>query len=96
MHSIAEIRALYPNPTNLFSMDQETYCVGGALCRFFRLPLSDNFPELDALATALTVINSSLDRAHAITYALDIICANDSGDFAAAWTSAERALEDHA
>lgn len=97
--SISEIRDEYPHPSRKAddSGANDRYCVGGAVCMAHGLWQDDaatetNFPNEDTLCTALQDLNRGIDSTTAYNLAVEIIDANDSGEFDRAWELAEYAL----
>lgn len=92
--NVADIKAKFPNPSDPLD-DQKTetsYCVGGAFCMALGWK-SNTFPNVDILMEALREANADLSIRLADKYAVDIIKANDAGDYEAAWKALGDALE---
>lgn len=83
----------------------DAYCVGGAylkrrhqrgllrrLCAWIFRCAPPHFPTKDQLSVALLCDNTNLAPADAMTFAHDIIGANDSCRYEDAWRHLERAL----
>ena len=89
--TVTEIRAKYPKPSNADLIGAYCYCVGGALTLY--LGIAQRFPMTTDLVLALKMANPELhDTMTAFDIARDIMGANDSGDFEAAWAALDRAL----
>lgn len=106
------IKRHYPNPriapTNLEEtngLNNDWYCVGGALCLYLNLQnrLTDfilpsqkhplNFPSQRRLSYALQEANPKLEIDVADYYAREIIKWNDDGEFKLAWKALREALD---
>lgn len=81
----AEVRAKFPNPQALADLDfsDDTYCVGGAACRF-AIGSDDQFPNPERMSEVLGI---PLWKAEAIAQANDF----DSVD--RAWELLDEALK---
>ena len=96
--TLATIRAQYPTPSkqNRYGthIDGE-YCVGGALALAFygHTPDIPRFPEEEAIAEMLQVLNPALSDSLALEYADSLVDRNDVGDFEEAWQIAGEALD---
>ena len=100
---IAKVRAHYPHPCRIIdaaSPDNPPieYCVGGALCQFYRPFYTgitrDHFPSADDLAYLLRCLNKVLSREGAQRYAFGILLCNEEGFFEQAWAIAAKAVND--
>src|SRR5262245_28754983 len=107
MSDLARIRARFPHPVRMGSdayyqrRAHERYCVGGAVCKFYRLEkyiehvsAGDEFmPDKLALRDALEYLNPLLGDDRAYAFACGIIDNNDCERFEDAWTKADEALD---
>ncbi len=100
MNIVESIRAWFPNPARLKNVlhdrNPDSYCVGGALCLYmythgFDVP-PERFPTAMQLANAIMAANPNIDSGRAVDAALDVLTANDTGDFDAAWRYLDDAL----
>jgi hypothetical protein len=74
--TVEEIRERYPNPRKN-PTSSNGYCVGYALCRYLKRPLS--------IFEALMWANPGLSERKAKEFHRHIVETNDAGDFDAAW-----------
>ena len=100
---IAKVRERYPHPCRIIdavSPDNPPieYCVGGALCQFFRPFYTgitrDHFPSVDDLADLLSCLNATLSSVAAQRYAFGILLCNEECFFEQAWAIAAKAVND--
>lgn len=84
------IRALYPEPSRQVS--GESYCVGGALLKFYEPIKGPAFPSQGRLIGLLQRANPALSELWAFFYAGNIVHRNDNGDFEGAWKQLQLAL----
>jgi hypothetical protein len=97
---IREVRDEFPAPISIldhdmFGLEPElpSYCVGGALCRFYGCCKwnKPSFP-LVPLRTLLLKLNKSLSMEPARIYVHELTRANDTKEFEDAWTIMRNAL----
>lgn len=84
------IRARYPEPSRHVS--GQSYCVGGALLKFYEPVSGPVFPSQGRLITLLRRANPALNELWAFFYAGNIVHRNDQGDFEGAWKQLRLAL----
>jgi len=84
------VRALYPEPSR--EVGSESYCVGGALLKFYESIEGPAFPSQASLVGLLQRANPALSEIWAFFYAGNIVHRNDQGDFEGAWEELRLAL----
>ena len=84
------VRALYPEPSRQVS--GQSYCVGGALLKFYEPINGPAFPSQGRLISLLQRANPELSELWAFFYAGNIVHRNDNGDFEGAWKQLRFAL----
>lgn len=84
------IRALYPNPSR--RVGPQSYCVGGALMKYFESIDGPAFPAPGRLINLLCRANPDLSEVWAFLYACSIVRRNDQEDYEGAWKQLRLAL----